>query len=119
MMPFGTPGGDVQSQAMLQAFLNMAVFAMNPQQAVEAPRFASFSFPDSWDPHPYYPGRLTLERRIGAETGQELAGLGHEVTWWPDWIWRAGAVCMIQADRKQAVLKGGADPRRPSYALGL
>src|SRR5206468_8845257 len=33
-MPFGTPGGDVQAQALLQVFLNMMVFDMNPQQAV-------------------------------------------------------------------------------------
>ena len=119
VFPFGTPGGDVQAQAMLQVFLNVAVFGMNPQQAVEAPRFATFSFPDSWDPHPYYPGRLTLERRIAEETGQILASYGHDVTWWPAWIWRAGAVCAIQADPTQSVLMGGADPRRPSYALGV
>src|SRR5690606_22158809 len=97
VMPFGTPGGDVQTQAMLQVFLNMAVFGMNPQQAVEAPRFATFSFPDSWEPHPYFPGRLTLERRIPAETGSTLASYGHEVVWWPSWIWRAGAVCAIHS----------------------
>ena len=38
-MPFGTPGGDVQPQAMLQVLLNVLIFGMNPQQAVEAPRF--------------------------------------------------------------------------------
>jgi hypothetical protein len=30
-MPFGTPGGDVQPQAMLQVFLNINVFGMDPQ----------------------------------------------------------------------------------------
>src|SRR5690606_27902192 len=51
VMPFGTPGGDVQCQAMLQTFLNMEVFGMEPQQAVESPRFATFSFPSSFEPH--------------------------------------------------------------------
>ena len=55
-MPFGTPGGDVQCQAMLQVFLNINVFGMAPQAAVEAPRFAGYSFPGSFEPHPYYPG---------------------------------------------------------------
>src|SRR5207237_7237686 len=42
-MPFGTPGGDVQQQAMLQVFLNVTVFGMELQRAVEAPRIASRS----------------------------------------------------------------------------
>ena len=61
-MPFGTPGGDVQAQAMLQVLLNMIVFDMNPQQAVEAPRFASYSFPDSFEPHSYSPGRAATSK---------------------------------------------------------
>jgi len=52
-------------------------------------------------------------------TGEALARLGHKVEWWPDWTWLAGAVCTIVADQQTGVLKGGADPRRPSYAVGL
>ena len=118
-MPFGTPGGDVQTQAMLQVFLNIRLFGMEPQEAVEAPRVASYSFPSSFEPHDYHPGRLNLEGRIEAATGEALARLGHKVEWWPDWTWRAGAVCTIVADHETGVMKGGADPRRPSYALGV
>jgi gamma-glutamyltranspeptidase / glutathione hydrolase len=118
-MPFGTPGGDVQTQAMLQVFLNVHLFGMEAQEAVEAPRAASYSFPSSFEPHDYHPGRLSLESRIDRATGEALAGLGHTIAWWPDWTWLAGAVCTIIADRESGVLKGGADPRRPSYALGL
>jgi gamma-glutamyltranspeptidase/glutathione hydrolase len=118
-MPFGTPGGDVQTQAMLQVFLNVHLFGMEPQEAVEAPRAASYSFPSSFEPHDYHPGRLNLESRIDRGTGEALAELGHKVAWWPDWTWLAGAVCTIIADRESGVLKGGADPRRPSYALGV
>ena len=32
VMPFGTPGGDVQTQAMLQVFLNIHVFGMDLQE---------------------------------------------------------------------------------------
>ena len=42
----------------------MTVFEMNPQQAVEAPRFASYSFPDSFEPHSYSPGVLHVESRV-------------------------------------------------------
>src|SRR5262249_8699208 len=115
VMPFGSPGGDVQIQAMLQVFLNMVLFGMDPQQAVEAPRFATFSFPDSFEPHAYFPGRLNIEARLKA-LGPELAARGHQVEQWPDNIWRAGAVCTIVADGK--LMAGGADPRRQSYAAG-
>jgi gamma-glutamyltranspeptidase/glutathione hydrolase len=118
-MPFGTPGGDVQTQAMLQVFLNIRLFGMEVQEAVEAPRVASYSFPSSFEPHAYHPGLLKLESRIDKSTGERLARLGHKIDWWPDWTWLAGAVCTIVADEDTGVRKGGADPRRPSYACGL
>jgi len=118
-MPFGTPGGDVQTQAMLQVFLNINLFGMEPQEAIEAPRVASYSFPSSFEPHAYHPGRLNLEGRIDKATGDALASLGHKVEWWPEWTWLAGAVCTIVADQESGLLKAGADPRRPSYAVGL
>ena len=117
-MPFGTPGGDVQPQAMLQVFLNLNVFGMAPQDAIEAPRFATYSYPGSFEPHPYFPGRLYLESRIDKTAGSELASRGHKVYWWDDMTWLAGAVCTILNDHKNGVLHGGADPRRPAYVLG-
>jgi len=117
-MPFGTPGGDVQCQAMLQVFLNINVFGMAPQAAVEAPRFAGYSFPGSFEPHPYYPGRLHLEKSLAEEFGEELRDMGHKVYEWDDMTWLAGSVCTIVNDHKNGVLHGGADPRRPAYVLG-
>ncbi len=117
-MPFGTPGGDVQCQAMLQVFLNINLFGMDPQSAVEAPRFSNYSYPGSFEPHAYYPGRLYLESRIDRATGDELASRGHKVYWWDESTWLAGSVCTIVADRERGVLHGGADPRRPAYVLG-
>lgn len=118
VLPLGTPGGDVQAQAMLQALLNMLLFGMDPQDAVEHPRLATYSFPDSFEPHVYLPGRLCLESRITRETGDALAARGHQVSWWPERIWRAGAVCAVHADLATGILTAGADPRRPSYAVG-
>jgi gamma-glutamyltranspeptidase / glutathione hydrolase len=109
----------VQTQAMLQVFLNIHLFGMEVQQAIEAPRVASYSYPSSFEPHAYHPGLLNMESRIDKTTGEALAKLGHKIGWWPDWTWLAGAVCSVVADEKSGVLKGGADPRRPSYALGL
>ena len=118
LMPFGTPGGDVQCQSMIQVFLNVNVFGMDVQSAIEAPRFSTYSFPGSFEPHPYFPGLLMMEKRISAPTGDALARLGHRVDWWDEWTWLAGAPCAIYADHERGILHGGADPRRPAYVLG-
>lgn len=118
VMPFGAPGGDLQPQGMLQVFLNHAVFGMGLQDAVEAPRFVTHSFPGSFEPHPYYPGRLDLERGIGTAAGEALAALGHQVQWLPDLSLGTAGVCAIVADREAGVLYGGADPRRAARAMG-
>ena len=117
-VPFGTPGGDVQIQAMAQTFINLAVYGMGPQAAVESPRFSSYSFPNSFEPHDYHPALLKMESRIDHETGASLEKMGHRVEWWPERIWLAGSVCMIDADFDRGLIRAGADPRRMAYALG-
>ena len=118
VMPFGAPGGDLQPQAMMQVFLNHTVFGMSIQEAVEAPRFVTHSFPGSFEPHPYYPGRLDLERPIGAATGDELSARGHRVEWLPELSIGTAGVCAISADLARGILYGGADPRRAARAMG-
>ena len=114
---FGSPGADVQIQAMAQVFLNIVCFGMTVQEAVEAPRFATFSFPATFTPHNYFPGRLNLESRFPQKTGEALTALGHKVEWWPELTWRAGGVCAIRRDFESGLLHTGADPRRMCYAL--
>jgi gamma-glutamyltranspeptidase/glutathione hydrolase len=116
VMPFGTPGGDVQQQAMLQVLLNHVAFDMPLQQAVEAPRVASRSFPDSFWPHVFSPGKLETERRIPKETRDALTARGHDVAEWPEWEWRAGAVCAVRI-AKDGARWTAADPRRGSHAI--
>jgi len=115
-MPFGTPGGDVQQQAMLQVFLNTTVFGMDPQPAIEAPRVASRSHPDSFWPHAIAPGKVEAERRIPRETLSALAALGHAVAEWPEWEWRAGGVCAVKVG-SDATRWAGVDPRRGAHAI--
>ena len=118
-MPFGCPGGDAQPQAMVQLFLNIAEFGMDPQQAIEAPRFTSSNFPNSFWPHTYLPGRLNLEGRIDAEVARDLAGRGHDVVVRSDWEeMSVGALSAIVVDAESGVLTAGADPRRDAYAIG-
>jgi gamma-glutamyltranspeptidase/glutathione hydrolase len=117
-MAFGTPGGDVQCQSMLQVFLNIAEFEMDPQEAIEAPRFATYNFPSSFVPHAYNPGLLRIEQRIGESIISRLKEKGHTVNPWVDWSWRAGGICAVVVDADSGVLLGAADPRRECYALG-
>ena len=117
-MPFGCPGGDGQTQAMLQVFLNVVEFGMNPQQAIEEPRIISQSFPDSFWPHGYQPGLLNVEGRVAPEVRAELARRGHRINEWDAWSAAACSVCAIVVDPATGTRVGGADPRRESYALG-
>ena len=117
-MAFGSPGAEVLGQAMTQIFLNNVVFGMDPQTAVEQPRFASFSWPSSIGPHEYKPAMLRLEKPFGEATAKALTALGHKIEWWPAREETAGSTCMIQADLKTGVKLAGADSRRTAYAVG-
>jgi gamma-glutamyltranspeptidase/glutathione hydrolase len=114
---FGTPEGDMQTQAMLQVFLNVFHFGMDIQPAVEAPRFATFSFPNSFQPPEHLPGQVNAEDRIPESTLAELAKLGHKVVRWPAYTRKASAVEAILLDRQSGFLRAGADPRQPAYAI--
>ena len=116
-MCFGTPGGDVQSQAMLQVFLNVTQFGMQVQQAVEAPRFSSASFPNSFAPHEYFPGRLCVEEDMPNGVIEEMRRRGHDVQVLPRLPAQHGAVCAVMRDPKTGLKHAGADPRREAYAL--
>jgi len=119
LFAIGTPGADVQPQAMLQVFLNMVVFHMDPQQAVESPRVATYNFPGSFYPNKYYPGTVKVETRIPANVRQDLCNRGHNVVDWGEWNWKSGGVCVSFFDYDSNVFLGGADPRRSSCALGF
>jgi len=113
-MTIGCPGGDDQAQADLQLVLNVLVFGMNPQQAVEAPRFSTQTLVNSFYPRAYRPGQLNVERGIPESARAELGTLGHAVTE----IGACGIGAVVtRRDLKSGVLSAGADPRRPTYAL--
>ena len=115
-MTIGCPGGDNQVQANLQIILNVLVFGMNPQEAVEAPRFASQSVSNSFYPHEYYPGRLDLEQGFPESTAEALRSMGHKI--------QRAVNCGMGAtvskrDPETGVLSTSGDPRRACYALAL
>ena len=116
VMTIGCPGGDNQAQANLQLILNVVLFGMDPQQAVEVPRFSTQSNVNSFYPHSYYPAQLDLEPGIQEGTADSLRDLGHKIT-------RAvncgmGATVSVR-DPKTGYLSTGADPRRACYAIAM
>ena len=116
LMPFGCPGADAQTQAMVQVVTNLLDRGMDLQPAIDYPRVISMSFPDSVYPHAYEPGRLLVEGHVPRAVRDTLERLGHQVDDLPSFSPTAAGVCAIV--RGQGVLLGGADPRRESLALG-
>jgi gamma-glutamyltranspeptidase/glutathione hydrolase len=117
-MTFGTPGNDAQPQTMVQVFLNIVEFGMNPQKAIEAPRLCSQNFPRTAHPHPYTPARLDLEPGFDQAVWDELVRRGHKVQTWEHDTDTGCGCCAIIIDPKTGIRIGGADPRRDSYAIG-
>ncbi len=110
----GCPGGDDQAQADLQLVLNLLAFGMNPQQAVEAPRFSTQTLVNSFYPRVYRPGQLNVEPGIAEGVRAELRALGHSVSE----IGACGIGAVVtRRDPETGVLSAGADPRRSTYAL--
>ncbi len=116
-MALGTPGGDVQMQAMLQVFLNVVDFGMPLQRAIESPRAWSANFPNSFAPHDYVPGRLCVEENVAERTRKALESMGHGVQPWAVLPAAGGGVCAVMRDPDTGMLHAGADPRRECYAI--
>lgn len=115
LMPFGCPGGDAQSQAMVQTVTHVVDFGMNVQEAIEYPRLVSLSAPDSFHPHGARPGVLLVEDRVTAATIEDLQRRGHLVEVRAGFSPEMAAVCAVR-ELAPGVLEAGADPRRDSMA---
>jgi gamma-glutamyltranspeptidase/glutathione hydrolase len=102
----GTPGGDSQTQTLLQIVHNLLVFGMTPQEAIEAPRFRSS-------------GGLSvaIEDRVPAGVRSELSELGHRLNIVEGWTATFGGAQMIFVEPSTGTFTAAADPRREAYAL--
>jgi gamma-glutamyltranspeptidase/glutathione hydrolase len=123
VMAWNTPGGDNQPQAMLQAFLNVVEFGMNPQVAVEQPTVTTANFHASNYPQPVG-DRLTLPQVLATRIGDALRTKGHklEVTRmqrpYSQQPAGAGAVKMVWIDLKSHVFFGAVSPAKDDYVMG-
>jgi gamma-glutamyltranspeptidase/glutathione hydrolase len=115
-MVLSTPGGDNQDQALLQVLLNIIVFGMNPQEAVEAARFDTQHYVSSFDDHEFLAGSLNLESRISEKTIAELKARGHNVTVQSPWGTLSSPTVIVY-NSQTGVSSAGADPRRGRYAV--
>ena len=115
LMVLGSPGGDDQCMRTMQTFLNIVEFGMNIQQAIEAPRWSTRSFPSSPFPHTMYPGEMSVEERIPDSVRLALEKKGHKVK--ISGPWSLGSNAGIVLDLRTGVLSAGADPRVEAYAL--
>lgn len=107
--PIGTQGGDVQAQVQLQIICDLVDFGLEPQVAIDAPRWVT---PGDGTP------AVFLEDRFDASTYRELADRGHAVQPVAPWDPTFGHAQMIVRDAARGVLLGGADPRADGLALG-
>jgi len=114
-MVTGSPGGDDQCMRTMQTLINVVDFGMNVQQAIEAPRWTTRSFPSSPFPHTMYPGDLSLESRIAEAVKAELERRGHKVMMNAPWSMNSSAAIMVEATT--GTLSAGADPRTSALAL--
>ena len=110
----GSPGGDDQVMRTMQTLINLVDFGMNIQQAIEAPRWSTRSFPASPFPHTMHPGDMSVEARIPEATRQALVARGHKLRVRP--AWSMGSNAGIVVDPITGVLSAGADPRVEAYA---
>jgi gamma-glutamyltranspeptidase/glutathione hydrolase len=115
-LAFSTPGGDSQDQTLLQIFLNVVEFGMNPQEAVEAPRFNSEAIYSSFDDHRDQPLALDVETRISEAVLRALRERGHVLVMQSEWG-NSTAPTMVEYDPATGVSTAGADVRGHRYAL--
>jgi gamma-glutamyltranspeptidase/glutathione hydrolase len=109
----GSPGADEQPQTNFQIIHNLVDLEMDPQSAVEAPRW---SHQPGTPPRDQVPEALRMEEGFDSATLDGLRGKGHKVTLVDRWSF--GSAKVIVRDRENGCWLGGADPRRSAYALG-
>jgi gamma-glutamyltranspeptidase/glutathione hydrolase len=109
----GSPGADDQPQTNFQIIHDLVDLEMDPQSAVEAPRW---SHQPGTPPRDRLPEALRLEEDFDRETIKGLKNKGHQVSVVERWSF--GSAKVIMRDRENGCWLGGADPRRVAYALG-
>jgi len=109
----GSPGADDQPQTNLQVLHNLLDLDLDPQSAVEAPRW---SHQPGTPPRDQLPEELRMEEGFDGAVIDALRQKGHKVSVVERWSF--GSAKVIVRDRETGTWMAGADPRREAYALG-
>jgi gamma-glutamyltranspeptidase len=112
---FGTPGADAQVQTNLQVLTSLLDFDLDPQQAVETPRWRSYQpgGEANW-PHTVS-DNLLVEDRFPPAVRDELAARGHKLQVVGPLEGGCNAQVIVRQD--DGLLLAGSDPRRDGCAL--
>ena len=91
---------------------------MNVQQAIEAPRWATRSFPASPFPHTMYPGEMSVEsaRARGGAAGADRKR-GHKLRVGGAWTMGANAAIVVDSEDRRAERRGR--PENGRLRIGL
>lgn len=103
---FGVMGGFMQPQGHLQVGANLVEFGMDPQAALDAPRF-------NW----LRGKEVVLENGIGDDIRSELARRGHALAPKGEAQYFGGGQVILR-DPETGVLIGGSEPRNDGAAVG-
>ncbi len=109
----GSPGADEQPQTNFQIIHDLVDLQMDPQSAVEAPRWSHLP---GTPPRDQLPEALRMEEGYDFETLDGLRKKGHQISVVDRWSF--GSAKVIVRHRENGCWLGGADPRRVAYALG-
>jgi gamma-glutamyltranspeptidase/glutathione hydrolase len=113
----GTPGGDDQDQVTNQSFLNLVVFGMEVQSAIDAPKAVTKHFPSMFYPHQSVTSGVNLNPGIAEDVIKELTARGHKVNVLK--VRFTDATTMIMYNAETGVMFGGASPARDKqYVIG-
>jgi len=117
LAPFGVMGGPMQPQGHLQVVCNLVDFALDPQQALDAPRFRVVVNADEADEGSRPDHEVMLETGL-AWAAEDLARRGHHLVPAGDARFGGfGGGQIIRIDPESGVRAAGSDPRKDGLAL--
>lgn len=107
---FGVMGAFMQPQGHVQALVNMVDFGLDPQAALDAPRFRVDERGSR---------RVAVETAAPLSLRKALTALGHDVRAELPWQGMFGGGQIIAVDPETGALWGGSDPRKDGCAVGF
>jgi gamma-glutamyltranspeptidase/glutathione hydrolase len=109
-LSFGVMGDFMQPQGHLQVVSNMVDYDLDPQAALDAPRFR---VDERGGP------RVSIERGAPANTRRALAAIGHKLDVQPTFSPVFGGGQVIAVDPESGALWAGSEPRNDGCAYGF